>query len=165
MNLTTEDTEGTERATPETDSQITTFDSISKYKKRFKNKTGTVSANFARKLERERDEAREELARIESLLLDPHAVFLNFLHGKIAKLDWQKLEHIHGPHPARKTPAWIPVFQALPDDGETVIIHTLGGEVWTGFIDAGVWRNVAGARIHEEEPVLHWRPFPDPPKI
>ena len=38
----------------------------------------------------------------ESLLLDPHAVFLNFLHGKIAKLDWAKLEHIHGPHPALK---------------------------------------------------------------
>ena len=49
----------------------------------------------------ERDEARGELARIESLLLDPHAVFLNFLRGKIAKLDWANLEHIHGPHPAR----------------------------------------------------------------
>lgn len=48
----------------------------------------------------ERDEARDELARIHLLLLDPHAVFLNFLHGKIAKLDWDKLEHIHGPHPA-----------------------------------------------------------------
>jgi len=60
-----------------------------------------VEASFARRLERERDEAREKLARIESLLLDPHAVFLNFLHGKIAKLDWAKLEHINGPHPAR----------------------------------------------------------------
>ena len=63
-DLTTENTEGTERATPETDSQITTFDSISKYKKRFKNKTGTVSANFARKLERERDEARALVDRL-----------------------------------------------------------------------------------------------------
>ena len=53
------------------------------------------------KLCKERDEARGELARIESLLLDPHAVFLNFLRGKIAKLDWANLEHIHGPHPAR----------------------------------------------------------------
>lgn len=59
--------------------------------------------------------------------------------------------------------AWINVEAALPDDGEAVIIHTLGGEVWTGFIDGDIWRNVAGARIHEEEPVLHWMPFPDPP--
>ena len=42
--------------TPETDAQLTTFESISKLKKRFVNKTGTVSAEFARKLERERDE-------------------------------------------------------------------------------------------------------------
>lgn len=56
---------------------------------------------WALRAERECDEAREKLARIESLLLDPHAVFFNFLHGKIAKLDWAKLEHIHGPHPAR----------------------------------------------------------------
>ena len=59
--------------------------------------------------------------------------------------------------------AWINVEAALPDDGETVIIHTLG-EVWTGFIDAGIWRNVAGARLPEEEPVLHWMPFPNPPE-
>lgn len=50
----------------------------------------------------ERDEAREEIEHMKSLLLNPHAVHINFLHGKIAKLDWDKLEHIHGPHPARK---------------------------------------------------------------
>ena len=50
-----------ERPTPETDSQIKTFTSVSKLKKRFENRTGTVSAGFARKLERERDEAREDL--------------------------------------------------------------------------------------------------------
>jgi hypothetical protein len=44
--------------TPETDAQLTTFTSISKLKKHFVNHTGTVSAEFARKLERERDEAR-----------------------------------------------------------------------------------------------------------
>jgi len=59
---------------------------------------------------------------------------------------------------------WRSVDDELPDDGEAVIIHTLGGEVWTGFIDSDVWRNVCGARIHEEEPVLHWMPFPNPPK-
>lgn len=44
--------------TPETDAQLTTFTSISKLKKHFVNRTGTVSAEFARGLERERDEAR-----------------------------------------------------------------------------------------------------------
>ena len=59
---------------------------------------------------------------------------------------------------------WRDASVTLPDDGEAVIIHTLGGEVWTGFIDGDVWRNVAGCRIHEEEPVLHWMPLPNPPK-
>lgn len=54
MKLTTEKTE---RPTPETDTQIKTFTSVSKLKKSFENRTGTVSAAFARKLERERDEA------------------------------------------------------------------------------------------------------------
>jgi hypothetical protein len=48
--------------TPETDAQLTTFTSISKLKKYFVNRTGTVSAEFARKLERERDEARRLVA-------------------------------------------------------------------------------------------------------
>ena len=52
------------------------------------------------------------------------------------------------------TITWIPATTP-PDDGETVIIHTLGGEVW---------RNVSGARIHDEEPVLHWQPLPLPPE-
>jgi hypothetical protein len=44
--------------TPETDAQLTTFGSVSKLGKHFTNKKGTVSAEFARKLERERDESR-----------------------------------------------------------------------------------------------------------
>lgn len=50
--------------TPETDAQLTTFTSISKLKKHFVNRTGTVSAEFARNLERERNQwkARFELA-------------------------------------------------------------------------------------------------------
>jgi hypothetical protein len=47
--------------TPETDAQLTTFTSISKLKRHFVNRTGTVSAEFARRLERERDEARQLL--------------------------------------------------------------------------------------------------------
>jgi hypothetical protein len=44
--------------TPETDSQLRTFDSLTKYGKRFTNRTGQVNADFARRLERQRDEAR-----------------------------------------------------------------------------------------------------------
>lgn len=51
--------------TPETDAQVTTFTSISKLKKRFEVSTGKVSAEFARKLERERNEAREECRRLK----------------------------------------------------------------------------------------------------
>ena len=54
------------------------------------------------RLERERDEARKEIESIKKLLLDPNAVRINMLHGQIAKLDWEKLEHIHGNHPARE---------------------------------------------------------------
>ena len=50
-----------ERPTPETDSQIKTFTSISKLKRRFEASTGKVRADFARKLERERDEARDAI--------------------------------------------------------------------------------------------------------
>lgn len=48
-----------QQPTPETDAAVTTFTSISKLKRRFECSTGKVSAEFARRLERERDEARE----------------------------------------------------------------------------------------------------------
>ncbi len=50
--------------TPETDAQLTTFNSVSKLGKHFTNKKGTVSAEFARKLERERDKERETVRRL-----------------------------------------------------------------------------------------------------
>lgn len=53
-----------DRPTPETDAAVTTFISISKLKKRFECSTGKVSAEFARRMERERDEAREVLREI-----------------------------------------------------------------------------------------------------
>lgn len=53
-----------ERPTPETDSQIKTFTSISKLKRRFECSTGKVSADFARRSERERDEAREQVKEL-----------------------------------------------------------------------------------------------------
>lgn len=55
--------------TPETDAQLTTFTSISKLKKHFVNRTGTISAEFARKLERERDEARVQYRSTEALAM------------------------------------------------------------------------------------------------
>ena len=56
--------------TPETDAQLTTFTSISKLKKHFTNKRGTVSAEFARKLERERNEWRARFEADEKLIID-----------------------------------------------------------------------------------------------
>lgn len=50
--------------TPETDAQLTTFTSISKLKKHFVNRRGTVSADFARGLERGRNHARRALELI-----------------------------------------------------------------------------------------------------
>ena len=50
-----------ERPTPETDAEVTTFTSISKLKRRFECSTGKVSAEFARRMERERDEALSDL--------------------------------------------------------------------------------------------------------
>ena len=50
--------------TPETDAQVTTFSSISKLKKRFECSTGKVSAEFARKLERELREARDTVLKL-----------------------------------------------------------------------------------------------------
>ena len=47
--------------TPETDAQLRTFDSLTKYGKRFTNRTGQVNADFARRLERQRDEAWAEI--------------------------------------------------------------------------------------------------------
>lgn len=53
--------------TPETDAQLTTYTSISKLKKHFTNKRGTVSAEFARNLERERNMLRGALVYITGL--------------------------------------------------------------------------------------------------
>ena len=49
-----------------------------------------------------------------------------------------------------------------PDEDRTVLVHMEDGEVWTGFLDEGVWRFVSGDRI--EAKVLHWAHFPEPPQ-
>jgi len=64
--------------TPETDTQLTTFTSISKYGKHFENKTGTVSAEFARELERERNEWRSCAEAFEEYLLKDDIMELDY---------------------------------------------------------------------------------------
>jgi len=66
--------------TPETDAQLTTYTSISKLKKPFTNKRGTVSAEFARKLERERNEARYMAQGLRSVACEKRGTF---------KLPWE----------------------------------------------------------------------------
>lgn len=66
--------------TPETDAQLTTYTSISKLKKHFTNKRGTVSAEFARKLERERDNARRMAEALRSAACEKRGTF---------KLPWE----------------------------------------------------------------------------
>jgi len=58
---------------------------------------------------------------------------------------------------------WRSSDEDLPDDDATVLIHLQCGEVCTGFLDAGQWRDVGADAIYE--PVLHWAPFPKPPEI
>ena len=109
----------------------------------------TVPADFARKLERERDEAMEALSgRTVSCAACNHAAIERERDQARKKI---------------KTPDWIPVAQALPDDDATVLIHLADGGVEAGFLDAGAWRFVSGDRT--ATPVLHWRPFPDAPQI
>ena len=74
--------------TPETDAQLTTFTSISKLKKHFVNRTGTVSAEFARKLERERDHWKSESLE-QAKLLAMSADREERLHSQIAALKSQ----------------------------------------------------------------------------
>jgi hypothetical protein len=66
--------------TPETDAQLTTYTSISKLKKHFTNKKGTVSAEFARKLELERDNARRMAEGLRSAACEKRGSF---------KLPWE----------------------------------------------------------------------------
>jgi hypothetical protein len=43
---------------------------------------------------------------------------------------------------------WLDADKQKPDDGETVIIHTLGGEVWTGFLDGDVKDHANKSSLH-----------------
>jgi hypothetical protein len=80
--------------TPETDAQVTTFSSISKLKKRFECSTGKVSAEFARKLERELRKAREQChrLRLERMAADrAYADICREMELKEASIDYARL--------------------------------------------------------------------------
>lgn len=55
---------------------------------------------------------------------------------------------------------WVCVRDQLPDDDLCVLIAFGDGEVWTGFLDAGVWRYVSS---DPADGVTHWMSFPAPP--
>lgn len=56
---------------------------------------------------------------------------------------------------------WIDASSHFPDDDMTVLLALDDGEVWTGFMDDGVWRYVSADAI--EGTVKHWAEFPEPP--
>lgn len=57
--------------------------------------------------------------------------------------------------------AWKRCADELPDEDTTVLIALEDGEVWTGFLDAGVWRYVSADPVDVK--VTHWMDFPEPP--
>ena len=72
----------------------------------------------------------------------------------------QRLE-IERDQRAKSSVEWVDASKQLPDDDMTVLIALDDGEVWTGFMDSGVWRYVSADAI--EGTVNHWAEFPAPP--
>jgi len=69
---------------------------------------------------------------------------------------------IRAGHDATKPPSqWQRVETCLPDDDQAVLIALAGGEVWTGYMDAGEWRYISGDTM--ESKVTHWMDMPEPP--
>ena len=66
MKLTTEDTENTEQATPETDAKVSRH--IGFYS------CATVPAELCRRIERERDEAREQVEELTAVIKGLRAI-------------------------------------------------------------------------------------------
>lgn len=64
-------------------------------------------------------------------------------------------------NPATSPVFWVEAWRRLPDDELTVLIALDDGEVWTGFLDSGIWRYVSADAI--DATVLYWADFPTPP--
>lgn len=58
---------------------------------------------------------------------------------------------------------WTAVGDHLPDDECTVLLALSDGEIWTGFIDSGVWHYVTADLINAD--VTHWMHYPEPPIV
>jgi hypothetical protein len=60
------------------------------------------------------------------------------------------------------TANWIPVATRLPDDDTLVLIACSDQEVWTGYRDGDIWRDVSAMPL-EPGFVTHWMPLPAHP--
>ena len=112
--------------TPETDAQLTTFTSISKLKKHFVNRTGTVSADFARKLERERDEAwaeSEEQARLLGMSGERETRLIAERYEARAELaEWHDAaKHVDADHPDEKHCGCVAILRKQLTDARAVL--------------------------------------------
>lgn len=54
---------------------------------------------------------------------------------------------------------WINVSDSLPDDEITVLVELDDGEVWTGYLDNGIWRYVSADLISAK--VTGWQHLPE----
>lgn len=66
-------------------------------------------------------------------------------------------------------PCWIPVTEALPEDGSDVLAYLkyeVGGRIAAANYDKGMWQDcvMGGLYRTEEGVVTHWMPLPEPPK-
>ena len=76
---------------------------------------------------------------------------------------------------AKHATRWRSVDEDMPDDDQTVLVHTQEGEVWSAYFDAGQWRDESGAQIKGQwlnensdqllSPIVHWMPYPKPPEL
>lgn len=57
---------------------------------------------------------------------------------------------------------WIPLSTQLPDADLTVLIALSDRDVWTGYLDGDVWRDVSGMPL-EPGRVTHWMHMPEAP--
>jgi hypothetical protein len=62
-----------------------------------------------------------------------------------------------------ETKGWNAVTVTLPDEDICVLIALADGEVWTGYLDDGVWCYLSADLISCE--VTHWMNLPEPPNV
>lgn len=57
---------------------------------------------------------------------------------------------------------WRKVSRSVPDDGITVLMCDLDGEVYPGFRLAGEWRYITADLV--KDTITHWADLPLPPQ-